>query len=142
MSSTRNNTVALIGLVVAFIVLFFGNNLLCRKEVTPNIDNSTDIQQEITVDKSTNIHLRSTESSDEVSRSTLIQSMNSALDKINEELSQPNNKTNQLSPFLIRRIIELSHSLEPYSYANGFFLSKERGALLKHLSLTSLDQKH
>jgi len=141
MASNRNNTVPLISLAVAFIVLFFGNNLLCRKEVTPNIDNSTDIKQEITIDNSTNIHKKATESSNKINRNTLILSMNRILDKIHEEISMPKNKNNQLSSFLIREIIELSYSLEPYKYSNGLYLSKERGSLIKHLSLTRLNKK-
>ena len=136
MASSKSNRLAVFGIMVSCIMLLFGNNLLCRKENSPNIDKSTNLQQDISVDNSTNIYANSADNSSKVNRNTLIRSMERVFDKIHEEISKLGNESNQLSPFLIREIIELSHSLEPYKY-----LSKERGSLVKRLSLTGLDEK-
>ena len=76
-------------------------------------------------------------------RASLNSSIDSVLDKVDEELKNSKNKSRELSPLLISRIIALSQSLKPYKYLDGDNLSEkpksiERGQLLKSLLVCNL----
>ena len=73
-------------------------------------------------------------------RSSLIFLMSNIMDKIGEELKDPNNRRKFLSDALIGRIVSLSQALRPYRYLENDQLidqplSPERGQLL--ISLTN-----
>lgn len=76
-------------------------------------------------------------------RASMAASIDEVLNKVDEELKDAKNKTRDLSPLLISRIIALSQSLKPYKYLEGDNLSDklisiERGQLLKSLIVCNL----
>ena len=76
-------------------------------------------------------------------RSSLIFLMSNIMDKMGEELKNPNNPKKKLSDALIGRIVSLSQALRPYRYLENDVLidqplSPERGQLLISLTNSAL----
>lgn len=123
--------------IFAMLAALIPIGILVTQTVILNRQNQLIDKQNIRLDQQTNL-------AEATRRGSLVFLMSNILDKMDEELKDPDNKERKLSKELIGRIVALNEGLKPYLYLENDTLiesplSPERGQLLLSLVKSGLD---